>query len=138
MIPFSTAIEEDAIPHSSLAFMLWSEGLFVFPLMPLCTVISYTVFRGKVKPPSGIIEHSPTGTVRKNAEASSFRGAGLAREPGIHKHELAHRFIQLMQLDVPLRFPGEGRDPLLLCTPAFAGVAGAGRSDGGSSDESRE
>ena len=35
--------------HSSLAFMFWWAGLFVFPLMPLYTVISYGVFRGKVR-----------------------------------------------------------------------------------------
>src|SRR5205814_2636443 len=49
MIPFSITIDEAAAPHSSLAFMFWGEGLFVFPLMLLYTVISYTVFRGKVK-----------------------------------------------------------------------------------------
>jgi cytochrome d ubiquinol oxidase subunit II len=49
MIPFSITIEEAAAPHSSLAFMFWGEGLFVFPLL-LYTAISYTVFRGKVGP----------------------------------------------------------------------------------------
>jgi cytochrome d ubiquinol oxidase subunit II len=49
MIPFSITIAEGAAPHSSLAFMFWGEGLFVFPLMLLYTVISYTVFRGKVR-----------------------------------------------------------------------------------------
>jgi cytochrome bd ubiquinol oxidase subunit II len=53
MIPFSITIEEAAAPHSSLAFMFWGEGLFVFPLMLLYTVISYTVFRGKIKPTVG-------------------------------------------------------------------------------------
>jgi len=48
MIPFSVTIDEAAGPHSSLAFMFWGEGLFVFPLMLLYTVISYSVFRGKV------------------------------------------------------------------------------------------
>src|SRR4030081_3763999 len=48
MIPFSITIDEGAAPHSSLAFMFWGEGLFVFPLMLLYTAISYTVFRGKV------------------------------------------------------------------------------------------
>jgi hypothetical protein len=43
---------------------------------------------------------------------------------------LVHGFIQLMQLDDPPRFPGEGRDPLLSWAPAFAGVAGFGMSDG--------
>ena len=50
MIPFSITIEEAAAPHSSLAFMFWGAGLFVFPLMVLYTVISYAVFRGKVRP----------------------------------------------------------------------------------------
>jgi cytochrome d ubiquinol oxidase subunit II len=53
MIPFSITIDEAAAPHSSLAFMFWGEGLFVFPLMLLYTVISYSVFRGKVKPTAG-------------------------------------------------------------------------------------
>jgi cytochrome d ubiquinol oxidase subunit II len=47
MIPFAITIDEAASPHSSLAFMFWGEGLFVFPLMLLYTAISYTVFRGK-------------------------------------------------------------------------------------------
>jgi cytochrome bd ubiquinol oxidase subunit II len=50
MIPFSITIEEAAAPHSSLAFMFWGEGLFVFPLMLIYTVVSYSVFRGKVRP----------------------------------------------------------------------------------------
>ena len=50
MIPFSITIEQAAAPHSSLAFMFWGEGLFVFPLMLVYTVISYSVFRGKVRP----------------------------------------------------------------------------------------
>ncbi|MBV8240616.1 MAG: cytochrome d ubiquinol oxidase subunit II, partial [Hyphomicrobiales bacterium] len=53
MIPFSITIEEAAAPHSSLAFMFWGEGLFIFPLMLIYTVISYTVFRGKVRPTAG-------------------------------------------------------------------------------------
>jgi cytochrome d ubiquinol oxidase subunit II len=48
MIPFVVTIDEAAAPHSSLAFMFWGEGLFVFPLMLVYTVISYRVFRGKV------------------------------------------------------------------------------------------
>jgi cytochrome bd ubiquinol oxidase subunit II len=47
MIPFSITIDEAAAPHSSLAFMFWGEGLFVFPLMLIYTVVSYSVFRGK-------------------------------------------------------------------------------------------
>jgi cytochrome bd ubiquinol oxidase subunit II len=48
MIPFSITIEQGAAPDSSLAFMFWGEGLFVFPLMLLYTAISLTVFRGKI------------------------------------------------------------------------------------------
>jgi cytochrome d ubiquinol oxidase subunit II len=48
MIPFVITIDEAAAPHSSLAFMFWGEGLFVFPLMLLYTAISFRVFRGKV------------------------------------------------------------------------------------------
>jgi cytochrome d ubiquinol oxidase subunit II len=50
MIPFAITIEQAAAPHSSLAFMFWGEGLLIFPLMLLYTVISLTVFRGKVRP----------------------------------------------------------------------------------------
>jgi cytochrome d ubiquinol oxidase subunit II len=52
MIPFSITIEAAAAPHSSLAFMFWGAGLFVFPLMLVYTAISYTVFRGKIRPAS--------------------------------------------------------------------------------------
>jgi cytochrome d ubiquinol oxidase subunit II len=47
MIPFSIRIEDAAAPHSSLAFMFWGAGLFVFPLMLVYTAISLRVFRGK-------------------------------------------------------------------------------------------
>ena len=50
MIPFSITIQEAAAPHSSLAFMFWGAGIIVFPLMLLYTAISYSVFRGKVRP----------------------------------------------------------------------------------------
>jgi cytochrome d ubiquinol oxidase subunit II len=53
MIPFSITIEEAASPHSTLAFIFWGAGIIVFPLMLLYTVISYSVFRGKVKPTEG-------------------------------------------------------------------------------------
>jgi len=49
MIPFSITIEAAAAPHSSLAFMFWGAGLFVFPLMLVYTAVSLRVFRGKVK-----------------------------------------------------------------------------------------
>jgi cytochrome d ubiquinol oxidase subunit II len=48
MIPFSITIDEAAAPHSSLAFMFWGAGLFIFPLMLIYTAISLGVFRGKV------------------------------------------------------------------------------------------
>jgi cytochrome bd ubiquinol oxidase subunit II len=48
MIPFVITIDEAAAPQSSLAFMFWGCGLFVFPLMLLYTVVSYSVFRGKI------------------------------------------------------------------------------------------
>ena len=48
MIPFTISIEEAAAPHSSLAFMFWGAGLFVFPVMLINTAISLSVFRGKV------------------------------------------------------------------------------------------
>jgi cytochrome d ubiquinol oxidase subunit II len=49
MIPGVITINEAAAPRSSLTFMFWGEGLFVFPLMLVYTLISYSVFRGKVK-----------------------------------------------------------------------------------------
>jgi cytochrome d ubiquinol oxidase subunit II len=50
MIPFSITIDQAAAPHSSLAFMFWGAGLFVFPLTLLYTAVNYSVFRGKVRP----------------------------------------------------------------------------------------
>jgi cytochrome d ubiquinol oxidase subunit II len=52
MIPFVLTIDEAAAPQSSLAFMFWG-GLFVFPLMLLYTVVSYSVFKGKVGTTTG-------------------------------------------------------------------------------------
>jgi cytochrome d ubiquinol oxidase subunit II len=40
--------------------MFWGEGLFVLPLMLLYTAISYTVFRGKVKPTAGYYQSRGT------------------------------------------------------------------------------
>ena len=48
MIPFAITVEQAAAPHSSLAFMFWGEGLFVFPLMLVYTAVNYWVFRGKL------------------------------------------------------------------------------------------
>jgi cytochrome bd ubiquinol oxidase subunit II len=50
MIPFSITIDDAAAPHSSLAFMFWGAGLFVFPLMLLYTATNYSVFRGRLRP----------------------------------------------------------------------------------------
>jgi cytochrome bd ubiquinol oxidase subunit II len=47
MIPFEITIDEAAAPPSTLAFMFWG-GAIVFPLMLIYTVISYSVFRGKI------------------------------------------------------------------------------------------
>jgi cytochrome bd ubiquinol oxidase subunit II len=47
MIPFVITIDEAAAPQSSLMFIFWG-GVIVFPLMLLYTVISYSVFSGKV------------------------------------------------------------------------------------------
>jgi RsiW-degrading membrane proteinase PrsW (M82 family) len=40
MIPFVVTIDEAAAPHSSLAFMFWGAGLFIFPLMLIYTAVS--------------------------------------------------------------------------------------------------
>jgi cytochrome d ubiquinol oxidase subunit II len=53
MIPFSITIDEAAAPQTTLAFMFWGEGLFVFPVMLFYQAVSYRVFRGKVSPTSG-------------------------------------------------------------------------------------
>ena len=53
MIPYVITVEEAAAPHSSLAFMFWGEGIFVYPLMLIYTVVSYRVFRGKVSATPG-------------------------------------------------------------------------------------
>jgi cytochrome d ubiquinol oxidase subunit II len=53
MIPFVVTIDQAAAPHSSLAFMFWGEGLFVFPLMLIYTAVSYRVFRGKARTTTG-------------------------------------------------------------------------------------
>jgi len=52
MIPFVITVDGAAAPQSSLMFMFWG-GAVVFPLMLLYTVISYSVFRGKVVPTTG-------------------------------------------------------------------------------------
>jgi cytochrome d ubiquinol oxidase subunit II len=49
MIPCTIAIDDAAAPHPGLAFMFRGAGLFIFPLMLIYTVISYWIFRGKVR-----------------------------------------------------------------------------------------
>ena len=57
IIPGVITIDEAAAPRSSLMFMFWGCGLIVFPLMLLYTVISYSVFRGKVSTTAGYGHH---------------------------------------------------------------------------------
>src|SRR5258708_14255642 len=52
IIPFVITIAEAAAPPSSLAVMFWG-AVVVFPLMLLFTLISYSVFRGKVRTTAG-------------------------------------------------------------------------------------
>jgi cytochrome d ubiquinol oxidase subunit II len=52
MIPFVITVDEAAAPQSSLMFMFWG-GVAIFPLMLLYTLISYSVFRGKVRTTAG-------------------------------------------------------------------------------------
>jgi cytochrome bd ubiquinol oxidase subunit II len=52
MIPFVITVDQAAAPPSSLVFMFWG-GVIVFPLMLLYTLISYSVFRGKVGTTAG-------------------------------------------------------------------------------------
>lgn len=48
MVPFSITIAEAAAPESSLRFLFWGAGLFVFPITLAYTVAVYVIFRGKV------------------------------------------------------------------------------------------
>jgi cytochrome bd ubiquinol oxidase subunit II len=52
IIPFVITVDEAAAPRSSLTFMFWG-GVVIFPLMLLYTLISYSVFRGKVGAAAG-------------------------------------------------------------------------------------
>jgi cytochrome bd ubiquinol oxidase subunit II len=56
LIPFVITIDKAAAPHSSLEFMFWG-GAVVFPLMLLYTIVSYSVFRGKVGDTAGYGHH---------------------------------------------------------------------------------
>jgi cytochrome d ubiquinol oxidase subunit II len=57
MIPNVITVNEAAAPQSSLVFMFWGCGLIVFPLMLIYTVVSYSVFRGKVRDSAGYGHH---------------------------------------------------------------------------------
>jgi cytochrome bd ubiquinol oxidase subunit II len=57
MIPNVITVDEAAAPQSSLVFMFWGCGLIVFPLMLIYTVVSYSVFRGKVRDTAGYGHH---------------------------------------------------------------------------------
>jgi cytochrome d ubiquinol oxidase subunit II len=48
MIPDAVTIAEAAAPKSSLDFMFWGIGAFIFPLVLIYNVVIYVVFRGKV------------------------------------------------------------------------------------------
>jgi cytochrome d ubiquinol oxidase subunit II len=52
LIPFVISVDEAVAPQSSLVFMFWG-GVVVFPLMLLYTLISYSVFKGKVGTTAG-------------------------------------------------------------------------------------
>jgi len=47
MVPFAITIDQAAAPHSSLAFMFWGEGLFIFPMLLLYTATGFRAFKGK-------------------------------------------------------------------------------------------
>ena len=53
MIPSVITVDQAAAPQSSLVFMFWGCGVIVFPLMLIYTLVSYSVFRGKVRASGG-------------------------------------------------------------------------------------
>jgi cytochrome bd ubiquinol oxidase subunit II len=57
MIPAVITVQQAASPQSSLVFMFWGCGLIVFPLMLIYTLVSYSVFRGKVGETTGYGHH---------------------------------------------------------------------------------
>ena len=79
MIPFVLTIDEAAAPQSR--FMFWGEGLFVFALMLLYTIISCSVFRGKV---ASTPERYETAQVRRTREADC---AGPIEQWRQHRHD---------------------------------------------------
>jgi cytochrome d ubiquinol oxidase subunit II len=57
MIPSVITVDQAAAPQSSLTFMFWGCGVIVFPLMLIYTLVSYSVFRGKVRTTAGYGHH---------------------------------------------------------------------------------
>jgi cytochrome d ubiquinol oxidase subunit II len=57
MIPSVFTVHQAASPQSSLVFMFWGCGVIVFPLMLIYTLVSYSVFRGKVRETTGYGHH---------------------------------------------------------------------------------
>jgi cytochrome bd ubiquinol oxidase subunit II len=53
MVPFTITYTDAAAPQASLSFLFWFAGIIVLPLTLLYTVISYSVFRGKIRPDAG-------------------------------------------------------------------------------------
>ena len=102
MIPFSITIEEAAAPHSSLAFMFWGAGLFVFPLMLLYNATNYTVFRGRIRPEA---DHTIDTTEEGRNDRTNSRCTGrntascrcgeVLRDRGRHLNRIAHAIDRL-------------------------------------------
>jgi cytochrome d ubiquinol oxidase subunit II len=53
MVPFSITYVQAAAPQSSLSFLFWFAGIFVLPLTIAYTLLTYSVFRGKVSEEEG-------------------------------------------------------------------------------------
>jgi cytochrome d ubiquinol oxidase subunit II len=75
MIPFSITIDAAAAPHSSLAFMFWGEGLFVFPLMLIYAAVNYSVFRGKIR--ASEPDYRPRPSHERSAQISTANQEGV-------------------------------------------------------------
>ena len=56
MIPFSVTVVQAASPPSSLSFMFWGAGIFVFPLTLLYALLNYHVFGGRSARPASYSE----------------------------------------------------------------------------------
>jgi cytochrome d ubiquinol oxidase subunit II len=58
MIPFSVTVVQAASPSSSLSFMFWGAGIFVFPLTLLYALLNYQVFSGRSAHPTAYAERA--------------------------------------------------------------------------------